>query len=385
MADAPVTEAIVCAAPEGPHEFAVVVKRTFSIRHDGRCVPADEQIPIIEDFPAWEAVDPPFASPPRWDSDLSAFKRATDVVVQGHAYSYYGEPTVDCELLVGQTHRVVRVHGDRRLERHEGKLRITPGAPFERIPLRYDRAYGGFDAASYERDRDPQIDTMNRLQPELNMGTSTRFHYPRNPSGVGFIVHGSPMQPQDLPIPNFEFPWDPLTLRRMAVNRPQDWMDAPIPAGFDWWAPEWFPRLAYLGVTPDHAPRDGPPPEAALGWVPPGILASRPIYELGWNPQFFQGASPGLTIPRPGRGTTIVLRNLFPGHPERRITLPPIQPVVQVRVSAVDVRQTTTQLNSVVIQPDDDRLILVWSARCAAPRPFHESELGKLSWTLGFA
>ena len=48
-------------------------------------------------------------SPPCWDSDVFAFKNATDVVVQGHAYAYGSRASVDAQLEVGNVARTVRV------------------------------------------------------------------------------------------------------------------------------------------------------------------------------------------------------------------------------------------------------------------------------------
>jgi len=385
MAEPSPTEALVCAEPQGTPELAVVVKRTFTIRADGRCLLADEQLPIIADYPAWDALESPWVAPPRWDNDLFAFKPATDVVVQGHAYGYGKHASVDCEVRVGPLQRVVRAHGDRRLYRSPEGVRMTPPRPFERIPMRYDYAYGGYDVGSHRRDGDPIHDGLDRLEPKWATRTMTEFHYPRNPAGVGFIVRGTPTMPEDLHLPNLEHPADPITLPRLAVDTPAHWMRAPLPAGLDWYGVRWFPRIGLLGLTPPHAPGTEPPAEIGWGWCGREVLDTPPVFKGGFHPAFTQGASPGLGTVRLRGGEPMRLRHLFAGHLERTIELPAVSPRVRVHLGGGEHRDATPQLNTVVVQPDESRVVMVWSARCAVPRVYHASEHDRFSWTVQLA
>lgn len=382
MAEPSPTEALVCAQPQAQPELAVVVKRTFSIRPDGRCVLADEQLPIVSDYPAWDSLESPWVAPPRWDNDLFAFKAATDVVVQGHAYGYGRHASVDCEVRVGALHRIVRAHGERRLVRTPEGTRMTAPRVFQQIPMRYDYAYGGYDVGSHRRDGDPIHDGLDRIEPKWNTRTMTEFHYPRNPAGVGFIVRGTPTKPEDLHLPNLEHPADPITLPRLAVASPTHWMQAPLPAGFDWYGVRWFPRIGYLGLTPPFEPAAGPPAEIAWGWSGGEVLTTPPVFKGGWHPGFVQAASPGMGTVRLRGGEPMLLRHLFATHPERRIELPAAAPRVRIRLSATEQREAVPQLNAVVVQPDEARVVMVWSARCPVARVYHASEYDRFSWTV---
>ena len=51
--------------------------------------------------------------------------------------------------------------------------------------------------------------------------------------------------------------------------------------------------------------------------------------------------------------------------------------------SVHDLRATDTRLNAVVIQPDSQRLVLVWSARAKVGRPYDEPHFANMRWTIG--
>ncbi len=379
-AQAAATEKLVCARPDADFQIALVVKRTYRITPEEKCVLADEQVPIEPKTASYEdGVPPPKVSPPRWDSDLLAFKAATDVVVQGHAYGYGPRQAVEAELRVGKIARTVRVHGERACEWSSGRLRFTPAVPFEKVPLRYDRAYGGFDAAAFERNGDFVATTLGPMEPKWNLMANTLFHYPRNPAGTGYRMSIDVEDPACLQVPQLEFPFDPVTPERLAVGVPRGWISAPLPAGFDWYDPGWFPRIGYLGHHPEHDPSLREVVEVAQGWFPRDLVA-RTRKKLGWNAGFLQGASPGLAVEKLPADAHLLLRNLFPRHPERRIRLPGAVPKVVIQFAAGQKKSTETRLNAVVVQPDRDRVILVWSARCKLQRPLAPAEIENATW-----
>src|SRR5208337_4822029 len=93
---------------------------------------------------------------------------------------------------------------------------ITPPEPFERIPLVWERAFGGWDRSH----ADPAKHTCE----------------PRNPVGTGFRQkHGHPEE--GVRVPNLEDPRYPS----------RHYGDAPPPAGFGFTGPSWQPRAAFAG------------------------------------------------------------------------------------------------------------------------------------------
>src|SRR5262245_33856030 len=72
--------------PQGRFILSVLAKRTYTVRPDGRCVPHDDPEPLREE----PECDPEAPALLLHDTDLFAYKPATDVVVKGHAYGYDG-------------------------------------------------------------------------------------------------------------------------------------------------------------------------------------------------------------------------------------------------------------------------------------------------------
>lgn len=380
--------AIVSGQPgEGAYELIAVLKFTFTLQPDGTCRPAELQEPLIANPGSYQHLDAPLISPPAWDCDFLPFKPGTDVVVQGHAYSYNPSATfVDAEIVLpnGES-RVIRAYGDRRLEWHGGRLAFTPPAMFEKIPLRFDRAYGGFDASIEERETDWVLDRKEGAEGGDAWYSAGRRYYPRNPCGVGFCETLSRENHGSVRVPNLEYPVDPITPERLAVGSAENWLDAPLPAAFDWYAPSWFPRIAYLGLTPEHTiPADGIR-EIALGWAAPNLLELRSLLHFGYHGTFQHGAAPALIQRKLEPGCAFLLRNLFPEQAEQRVQLPQQVPHVDIHVSDSQTLATTPRLGTVVIRPDRKQLIQVWSARTPVARPYYPNETSEMKWTVRWA
>ncbi len=116
------------------HSLTVIVKGTFQIGDDGSLTLADEQDPPSGDVPYDDEGE---SASLRYASDFAIFKPAADVTLVGHAYPTdpkSGLAVVD--LRVGMLQRRVAVFGDR-------KWGTGTPAPFEKMPLRWERAMGG--------------------------------------------------------------------------------------------------------------------------------------------------------------------------------------------------------------------------------------------------
>jgi hypothetical protein len=252
------------------------------------------------------------------------------------------------------------------------------------MPLRYDRAFGGVDTVALARRGDSLGKAFQTAQPEYAdaLARGTPFHYPRNPAGGGYLMELDQESAGAARVPNLEFPFDPVTPERIAVGDFKAWLRAPLPAGFDWMHPAWFPRLAYIGRVHEHAPAAGEVPEAAKGWAPREILRLSGGRLMFFDPRFQQGASPGLSIPKLPPDAELLLRNLCPSQAERSIRLPGVLPRVLISVKPSDQRVARTQLNAVVVQPDQDRVILVFAAVCEVARRYGNHEMAAMKWSI---
>jgi len=367
----------------GTYEIALIMKITFDINSAGQCVAAEEQLPLVASPGTYDELELPAVSPPSWDSDLYPFKPGTDVVVQGHAYSYSDRLNlVEARVQLEDATRAIRVHGDRQLDWHQGRARFTESAPFDAMPIRYDRAYGGYDVFMDTAPGEHVTQIMAERSPDERWDAATRQYYPRNPSGCGYIANLSASASEGLKVPNLEFPFDVITPERLAVGSADHWMQAPLAAGFDWIDPSWFPRIAYLGLTPEYSLPEEGVREVNQGWATPNLLEHRSVLQLHLHPTFQHGASPCLIRKQLQPSAQIRLNNLFPDHPERLIQLTSKSPKVNIQLTASQSLETVSRLGAVVIQPDENRVIEVWSARATVTRPYGANELENMTWAL---
>jgi hypothetical protein len=191
---------------DGAEVWLVAVKATFDIRADGTTAISQEQPPVLR-LPQY--FSEPGKSSIRYESDLMLTKRTTDVTVVGHACAPAGQRVqqLDVGFRVGPIQKVLRVFGDREW----GAASASDPQPFERMPLVYERAYGGVDRLSATPDVDWDW---------------------RNPVGTGYAT--SRRHASGLRLANIE---DPKHLIG-------SWSDRPAPAGFGPVASHWQPRAA---------------------------------------------------------------------------------------------------------------------------------------------
>src|SRR5262249_19547201 len=157
-----------------------------------------------------EKQPPPSLTGERWSRDPAALsfriepayafiKPTTDIVLVGHAQdSRRRAAELDVVFRVGPVGKVLRVIGDRVWVRSAGAVAATKPLPFERVPLCYELAFGGWDRS----DRDPARHTFE----------------PKNPVGVGFRAPESVFE-EGLRLPNIEDPSD-LLLRYGQIVTP---------------------------------------------------------------------------------------------------------------------------------------------------------------------
>jgi hypothetical protein len=133
--DVPLTD------PNGRDVDVVVVKATFTVRPDGRAVPADEPSPVRTADVPWDPENPRTSL--RYPADVCIEKAGTDVIVVGEAISPKPVAAMDVAVKVRDVSAPLRVHGERLFYRRVVGLSIGPAAPFERMPIVYEKAYGG--------------------------------------------------------------------------------------------------------------------------------------------------------------------------------------------------------------------------------------------------
>ena len=385
------TEALVLGSPRNEDRVGLVVKRTYNVAANGHCELADEgdQEPVLRSTVMFERLAAPLVSSVACDADTRAFRDRTDVVVQGSARTY-GSPLTQTSVTfqMGDYRREIRVWGDRRAELGaNGELHFTAPEPFEEMPIHYYFAYGGYDAAALEANVDPAFEEFKRARPRLDLGTKTPFHYPRNPAGVGFLIEPTQEAVAKVEVPNLEFPFDPVTPERMAVGAPEHWIEAPLPAGFDWFSSDWFPRSAYLGTAKLPSDYEGRIAEIDLGWAAADLLSIRPLLqalEEPLRPEFSRAASPGMSFERLDTTVPIELTHLHPEQPVWTVRLPAEVPQVDLELEADSPTRLGSHLNTIVIRPEFDQVVMTWCAHAPLTRHYSNDQFDdmecRISW-----
>jgi len=297
---------------EGIDCLFTVVKATLTLG-EGLSL-AETQLPVVL---ADEYHGDPGKTSIKRPSDVSLIKPATDVLLLGRAHAPGGRPTteMDVSLAVGPLQKTIRVLGDRVWERSGPGHAISHPAPFDALPLVWERAFGGSDHAGVEPRGEP-----------------------RNPVGAGYRARDGDKALDGLPLPNLE---DPEQLIG-------SWKDAPPPACFAPICRHWEPRKAYAGTYDDEWQKE-----------------RAPFLPRDFDARFSQLAPPGLVAGGYlSAGTPIEVRGATPTG-VFRVQLPPVRVEVTYLLDQSP-RVEPANLDTVVIEPDENRLVLVWRAamRC---------------------
>jgi hypothetical protein len=299
---------------EGVDTLFTVIKATFAIGDS--LTPAEEQEPVT-------LVDKHYGDPAmssvRVPSDVSLQKPGTDVLLTGSAWAPGGTPTwqTDVSVTVGPLMKTVRVFGDRVWQAGAAGAVMTWVAPFERMPLVWERAFGGSD--------------------QTEKGPTAEW---RNPVGAGFRAPNGAKPLSGLPLPNLEDPAAPIS----------SWKDAPAPAGFGPVAAHWLPRRTYAG-TYDKT------------WE----QSRAPYLPHDFDPHFCQVAPVGLVTPQHLRGGELVDLRGVNASGTLRFLLPEVRLSATYRLDSQAERRPGT-LDTVIIEPDARRIVMVWRAALACDK-----------------
>ncbi len=241
-------ERMVALDKAGAERLVLVVKATFSVSLQGGLTVAERQrsVVLVDEFRG----DPATTSIAN-EAELAPLKPATDLILLGSAVATKPRTTtMDVTFKVGANAKTVRVVGDRLWASTMGIAQMTAPLPFERMPLVWERAFGG---------RDVSPDDPGQHEQE-----------PRNPVGVGFRARGSKLSVGNSRLPNVEDPASPIK----SVDQ------RAAPQGFGYIGRSWTPRLQYAGTYDAK-------------W-----LAERmPLLPLDFDDRFHNAAPPDLVAP----------------------------------------------------------------------------------------
>jgi hypothetical protein len=356
---------------DGRWILSVLAKRTYRV-HGDACRAAAQQVPLVEEPLIDEASGLMLA-----DIDLFPFKQLTDIVVLGNVHNSTGQPSFKAALRVGNVTRWIHVTGDRKATlAADGRIVFSRPTVLDKVPLSQQFAYGGRDGVAEAKHGNPHAvlrPYLGALVSDAMLKAASPYAYPRNPSGRGYVVENSREAIEAAALPNLEDPNDPLVPPRLVAGNARRWPLQPLPASFGWVRYAWFPRIADLGFVPDYDPAVDleQAPEVRLGLGKVDLWKRRSPTEQptlrGAN-----GATLALRVPYLTGTEEVETLSLHPRNARWRFRLPQERPRMWVDGRKGNLIETKPVIHTLVLEPDLDRLTVVWRGCAPALRPYRE-------------
>lgn len=304
---------------DGREAVTVVVKGTFSLRRAGE--PSEQPVEL---FDTDVFGNEPARDAPLRENDFAPYKPRCDVLLQASAYAPGGRPVrrVEAGVAVGSMQKTFATVGPRTWRR--GFVGVVPTAPelFDQCLVSYDTAFGGVDVDP----RDPQ-----------------RIHtFPENPSGIGYSKSGANVD--GMPLPRTE------ELGRGVTDPSAHYVPMALgPVGR-----HWSPRASYAGTYDEQ-------------WQSERL----PFLPDDFNSLYFQAAPADQQIDHPTGGERVALVNLC--REGRLQTHLPQDGIVMAFINRQgDLWEMKAVCDTILIEPDADRLCMVWRAALPLRRDVFE-------------
>lgn len=295
------------------HETLVVIWKGSWRVDGGSTAPLEEPTPITQ---ADEYHGKPGESSLSYESDLALWKPATDVVLLGHAYAPDGKAKESkVQVRVGPVAQSAIVSGDRKWKISLGVPHISGPEPFEKIPLVYERSFGGAQ---------PGKDGEGWLGAEE-----------RNPIGAGYVRKQQPSFVDGLALPNIEEP-------KKRISKP---VQSATPVGFGFVGRHWLPRRTHAGTYDAKWQAD-----------------RAPLLPEDFDERYFNGAPEALQAVPHLRGGEPVQTSGVHRRGAWSFALPPARPVIEAHWKG-DWLPLESVLDTVVLEPDSDRVSITHRAR----------------------
>lgn len=308
----------------GRELLVVAIKGTFALPRPGEEVRlAEQQLPLVM---ADTFTGEPGFSAPIHEVDFAPRKHACDVLLIGSAYAPPGKKVtrMQVSLRAGSITKTCDVVGP-RVWRASG-LRIAASEPeyFTRLPVSYDVAFGGADRHSEDE--------------------SAHDAYLPNPVGRGWHKHLKAAWVDGSPLPSTEQPGHPVT---SPADQRRPMAFGPLGRG-------WAPRARYAGTYDQQ-------------WLDEVF----PFLPKDFDERYFQAAPLDQQIPIPQGPLEIELRG-FTLDQVRRFRVPPFEAPVHVFPKKGDREDHLARLDTIVIEPDEERFTMTWRVTRPLRKSMHE-------------
>lgn len=363
----------------GKSYLCVTVKRAYSFRPGARAEPLADAVPIVTE----EIYAPSMnGDTERLVTDVDLFpglKPATDILVRGTAYAPEGSgPSFRADVRVGPIAKSLRIWGDRSIELTKDKEPVfSAPKPIRSLPLIWDFAYGGRDeyaesrlyAAQGRATLAPKDPRPERLGP---------LTYPRNPAGRAFFIDIDRERIVGTPAPNIEDPLDPVSSDRILAPSTDAWIDCPAAACFEPIDMFTFPRAVFF-IPAAFAPPTRELYEQRIGFLSLEEIQRRMAnFDGTGDPRAFNCAPLGLAKMRLQGGERVALQHLHPKHAVLEFDLPGDVPQLIAEPQGVQARELPPHLQTVLIEPEQNRVTLTWAGLLETAVPYPKEMLATM-------
>ena len=330
----------------------VALRATLEIKPDGRLVYAQDQLPLnLRDYYYGELNQ----SSVQYENDLAPFKPLCDVVVNGSAYCPGGKPVryfnAGVRIMPGADKpgqpilsKQLMITGPR-----VWKKGLITGFDLEKphlidqLPIRYEHAYGGESIIELNDPVASRVPQKHRLSPEQRKGhprgekdaPAAHTACEQNPLGKGYVEpwYIKAKKLKSLPAPQILDPQVPLK-----------WNRAYPVQGFGFIGRAWLPRQKLCGTYNDK-------------W----LKERHPNLPEDFDFKYWNGAHPDMQISYLEGGEQIELLNLTPKG-KLVLKLPGDIPYMLVRCHSGQIGQARANLDTLVIEPDENRIYATFRA-----------------------
>ena len=305
------------------HSVTLIVKGAFDLHAGGLATLAEDQPTPAGDeyFPG----DEEQTGAPRYESDFAHFKPAADLLLVGACHAPDGHPTRECRATfgVGATERSLLVSGDRRWDPKQRRPTLTAPERFTEMELRYENSFGG-----------------EGFEP--------------NPVGKGYLDNPKQAVKLGLALPN-------IRDERARIERPGSPLE---PVTFGPLSRRWEQRFSKMG-----------------SYEPPWLKTRWPWFPEDFDWTHFNAAPEAMQVPGYLRGDEeVYLENLHPERAEYRSRLPGLR--VRCFLNQADdprsdeaasgFREVSMKLDTLWIDAEEEKLILVWRGHAEVLSEDHE-------------
>lgn len=298
--------------PSGRELLVVVIKGTFVLPRPGEVLRLhDKQVPLIM---ADTFSGEPGKSAPLQEVDFAPRKQRCDVLVNGSACAPGGQAVtrMRVSLRIGPIDKQADVYGDRVWQAGLTGISASSPQPFVRVPVSYDRAFGGVDQCSED--------------------AAEHDAYLLNPAGRGWHKHLKNAWVDGTPLPNIE-----------SINESVSFpTDACQPVAFGPLGRGWPQRARFAGTYDQR-------------WLDDVF----PFLPADFDERYYQAAPEDQQMPIPHGPLTVELGGFTPDG-LRAFVLPHFEAPVSIVTRQGEREHHKGLLDTIVLEPDAERLTLTW-------------------------